>query len=126
MKHVANWQGKKFGVLITVSELNQEVNKVLEMDFYAQVELESWLNAFRERTKQKVDVAKPDMLRLGASLHRGLENSKGENNCFLNVILQSFWHLRSMRKLILNAKVDQDCTVIQALKVRYIHYWRNS
>ncbi|KEP65675.1 UNVERIFIED_CONTAM: hypothetical protein HHA_248710 [Hammondia hammondi] len=30
---------------------------------------------------------------------RGLENPKGENNCFLNVTLQAFWNLRSFRIL---------------------------
>jgi Ubiquitin carboxyl-terminal hydrolase len=29
---------------------------------------------------------------------KGMENSTGSNNCFLNVILQSFWHLTSFRK----------------------------
>ncbi|PFH38139.1 hypothetical protein BESB_004800 [Besnoitia besnoiti] len=30
---------------------------------------------------------------------RGLENRRGENNCFLNVTLQAFWNLRSFRTL---------------------------
>ncbi|KYK68152.1 ubiquitin carboxyl-terminal hydrolase [Toxoplasma gondii TgCatPRC2] len=30
---------------------------------------------------------------------RGLENPRGENNCFLNVTLQAFWNLRSFRIL---------------------------
>lgn len=34
---------------------------------------------------------------------RGLENRKGENNCFLNVILQAFWNLRSFRVLCQHA-----------------------
>ena len=29
---------------------------------------------------------------------KGIENSKGSNNCFLNVILQSFWHIASFRE----------------------------
>ena len=28
---------------------------------------------------------------------KGLENETGSNNCFLNVIIQSFWHLTSFR-----------------------------
>ena len=47
----------------------------------------------------------PHILQLGASVHRGLENNKGENNCFLNVIIQSFWHLRSMRLQLLRLQV---------------------
>lgn len=29
--------------------------------------------------------------------HKGILNSLGANNCFLNVIIQSFWHLYSFR-----------------------------
>ena len=29
---------------------------------------------------------------------KGLENRVGENNCFLNVVIQSLWHLRSFRE----------------------------
>ncbi|KDO34017.1 hypothetical protein SPRG_01291 [Saprolegnia parasitica CBS 223.65] len=35
-----------------------------------------------------------------ASLHKGLTNYAGQNNCFLNVIIQSLWHLDSFRVLI--------------------------
>jgi hypothetical protein len=34
------------------------------------------------------------------SRRKGLSNEIGENNCFLNVIIQSLWHLRSCRVLI--------------------------
>ncbi|TMW65331.1 hypothetical protein Poli38472_007973 [Pythium oligandrum] len=34
------------------------------------------------------------------SRRKGLTNDLGENNCFLNVIIQSLWHLRSCRVLI--------------------------
>lgn len=34
------------------------------------------------------------------SRRKGLSNELGENNCFLNVIIQSLWHLRSCRVLI--------------------------
>ena len=34
-------------------------------------------------------------------LVRGLSNEAGHNNCFLNVIIQSLWHLRSFREPLL-------------------------
>ncbi|RHY25680.1 hypothetical protein DYB32_008826 [Aphanomyces invadans] len=34
------------------------------------------------------------------SMHKGLTNHIGQNNCFLNVIIQSLWHLDSFRVLI--------------------------
>lgn len=34
------------------------------------------------------------------SQRKGLSNELGENNCFLNVIIQSLWHVRSCRVLI--------------------------
>ena len=30
--------------------------------------------------------------------NRGLQNKIGENNCFLNVVIQSLWHLEEFRK----------------------------
>lgn len=35
-----------------------------------------------------------------SSRRKGLSNNLGENNCFLNVIIQSLWHVRSCRALI--------------------------
>lgn len=35
-----------------------------------------------------------------SSRRKGLSNNLGENNCFLNVIIQSLWHVRSCRVLI--------------------------
>ncbi|KAF0684515.1 Aste57867_23514 [Aphanomyces stellatus] len=35
-----------------------------------------------------------------SSMHKGLTNHIGQNNCFLNVIIQSLWHLDSFRVLI--------------------------
>ncbi len=29
---------------------------------------------------------------------KGLENRFGENNCFLNVVIQSLWHLKEFRR----------------------------
>ena len=31
----------------------------------------------------------------------GLENKPGHLNCFLNVVLQSLWHLKPMREFLL-------------------------
>jgi len=33
--------------------------------------------------------------------HRGLTSETGQNNCFLNVIIQSLWHLASFREALL-------------------------
>lgn len=41
----------------------------------------------------------PNPFRL--ELVRGLRNHEGQYNCFLNVILQSLWHLRSFRAALL-------------------------
>lgn len=30
-------------------------------------------------------------------MEKGLVNNRGENNCFLNVVIQSLWHLESFR-----------------------------
>ena len=35
------------------------------------------------------------------NLVRGLSNEAGHNNCFLNVVIQSLWHLRSFRQAFL-------------------------
>lgn len=37
-------------------------------------------------------------------LVRGLSNDSGLNNCFLNVVIQCLWHLRSFREALLNIK----------------------
>ena len=34
-------------------------------------------------------------------VHRGLTSETGQNNCFLNVIIQSLWHLASFREALL-------------------------
>jgi len=31
---------------------------------------------------------------------KGLENKPGQNNCFLNVVIQSLWHIEELRSLI--------------------------
>ncbi|EFJ48600.1 hypothetical protein VOLCADRAFT_104654 [Volvox carteri f. nagariensis] len=57
-------------------------------------------------------------------LVRGLQNLGGQHNCFLNVIIQSLWHLRSFREAVLQLDVDEvaargaasaDVTVLRAL-----------
>ncbi|CAJ1389945.1 unnamed protein product [Effrenium voratum] len=37
---------------------------------------------------------------------RGLENEHGANHCFLNVVIQAFWNLRSFRRRLLDAEAD--------------------
>ncbi|ETW02651.1 hypothetical protein H310_06110 [Aphanomyces invadans] len=56
---------------------------------------------------QKLPKAKTEMWRKGASIHRGLQNDTGENNCFLNVIIQSFWHLVPLRRLLLDVTIKE-------------------
>jgi len=38
------------------------------------------------------------------SKFKGLVNKKGTNNCFLNVVIQSLWHLQSFRINFLSYK----------------------
>ena len=33
---------------------------------------------------------------------KGLQNDLGKNNCFLNVVIQSLWHLAAFRNTFLN------------------------
>ncbi|EQC37204.1 hypothetical protein SDRG_05430 [Saprolegnia diclina VS20] len=62
----------------------------------------------------------------GASIHRGLQNATGENNCFLNVIIQSFWHLISLRRLLQDVIIkdsdDVASHVLRALKEIMLAY----
>ncbi|OQS05058.1 inactive ubiquitin carboxyl-terminal hydrolase [Thraustotheca clavata] len=62
----------------------------------------------------------------GASIHRGLQNATGENNCFLNVIIQSFWHLTSLRRLLQDLTIkesdDVASNVLKALKEIMLAY----
>ena len=45
------------------------------------------------------DDCSPDWVHLFA--HRGLTSEAGQNNCFLNVIVQSLWHLGCFRTALL-------------------------
>ena len=55
-------------------------------------------------------------------LVRGLSNEAGRNNCFLNVIIQSLWHLRSFREALLAMQPQVGnpylhCTKVQLMPV---------
>lgn len=39
---------------------------------------------------------------------KGLRNHPGENNCFLNVVIQSMWHLKSFR-MCMKERVSHEC-----------------
>ncbi|CAN0580562.1 unnamed protein product, partial [Ectocarpus sp. 12 AP-2014] len=41
--------------------------------------------------------AKKDVPSPSAPMPRGLVNATGQNNCFLNVVVQSLWHLEAFR-----------------------------
>lgn len=35
------------------------------------------------------------------TMHKGLGNNAGENNCFLNVTIQALWHLGPFRYVVM-------------------------
>eukprot|EP01120_Amphizonella_sp_Union-15-10_P016997 TRINITY_DN9292_c0_g1_i3.p1 TRINITY_DN9292_c0_g1~~TRINITY_DN9292_c0_g1_i3.p1 ORF type:complete len:270 (-),score=30.20 TRINITY_DN9292_c0_g1_i3:21-830(-) len=52
---------------------------------------------------------------LASPVAKGLANAPGENNCFLNVVIQSLWHIRSFSKQFLACEQHvhsnvQNCT----------------
>ena len=54
---------------------------------------------------------------------KGLDNRFGENNCFLNVVIQSLWHLDSFRTKFIDwdshkHQEDNNC-VHCSLKVKF-------
>ncbi|CAK4710257.1 unnamed protein product [Aphanomyces euteiches] len=62
-----------------------------------------------------------------ASMHKGLTNQIGQNNCFLNVIIQSLWHLDSFRVLIRSSDHTtfhrvQDTCLLCELKEIFTYY----
>ena len=62
----------------------------------------SWLHALEVcicAGGAEAAVAEADLRRL--RLVRGLSNDSGFNNCFLNVVIQSLWHLRAFREALL-------------------------
>ena len=48
-----------------------------------------------------------DLARL--RLVRGLSNDSGLNNCFLNVVIQALWHLRTFRTALLALEPKARC-----------------
>ena len=68
----------------------------------------------------------------------GLENAAGHLNCFLNVILQSMWHLTPMRRFLTSfiqhdlsqtKKIDEEDLpvkpVLESLKVSFSNWINN-
>lgn len=60
-----------------------------------------------------------DLKRL--ALVRGLRNDTGLNNCFLNVVIQSLWHLRPFRQALL--ALDLEVSFLQ-LQIRQCMHHR--
>ncbi|ETV83195.1 hypothetical protein, variant [Aphanomyces astaci] len=87
---------------------------VLEVDVKTTELFDSWANNLTSESVwrnvaaaalEKLPKSNTEMWRKGASIHRGLQNGTGENNCFLNVIIQSFWHLVPLRRLLLDVTI---------------------
>ena len=49
---------------------------------------------------------------------RGIQNKRGENNCFINVVIQSLWHLGSFRHRFLEDEPHIHNNEMQELEVR--------
>ena len=61
------------------------------------------------------------------SVHKGFRNLLGENNCFINVVIQALWHLNSFRNLITTISHKhtdslQDACICCALKNLFVQY----
>jgi len=60
---------------------------------------------------------------------KGLKNGLGENNCFLNVVIQSLWHLKAFRTRFMeyqkhsheDSTQEESCPFC-ALKIIFMHY----
>ncbi|CAH0480463.1 unnamed protein product [Peronospora belbahrii] len=147
---VAPWDGRRFAFLMSVKQVDDHADKVLEIDGLSATAASDWIHNLRVLTSHgeeewppntsmaslggspsdslsdAVNVAASDkkdanLWVKGASVHRGLLNSSGENNCFLNVVIQSFWHLTSMRHFLLHVEVKDgsrtvETNVLRALK----------
>jgi hypothetical protein len=64
---------------------------------------------------------------LGMNTLKGLENKPGQHNCFLNVVIQSLWHLPTIRQILL--EIPHHChkenCILCAIKVRCaFSFWR--
>lgn len=156
---VAPWDGRRFAFLVSVKQVDDQTDKVLEIDALTATSSSDWIHQLRLLTSREENDTVPDTSSLvslnesdqsaespsdaaavftpstkeanlwvkGASVHRGLLNASGENNCFLNVVIQSFWHLTSMRHFLLHVEVKEDSrsvesNVLRALKSMLMEY----
>ncbi|RMX64182.1 hypothetical protein DD238_006407 [Peronospora effusa] len=157
---VAPWDGRRFAFLMSVKQVDDNADKVLEIDGPTATAASNWIHNLRALTSrvdeewpptpasvpiggsdqisssdspsEKVNLAANDKKEAnlwvkGASVHRGLLNTSGENNCFLNVVIQSFWHLTSMRHFLLHVEVKEESrtvetNVLRALKSMMTEY----
>nr|CCA21421.1 inactive ubiquitin carboxylterminal hydrolase putati [Albugo laibachii Nc14] len=151
IKNVREWNLRKSGFFLTVIKSNENVERVLEITLPSSSVMNEWRRAFSNITEPLaerkqvlckmtaslevhtsidaplVETKQPNFWVKGASIHRGLLNNTGENNCFLNVIIQSFWHLQPMRHFLLNAEIKNDIksvatSVLRALQTIMIEY----
>ncbi|KAL4110281.1 hypothetical protein PRIC1_001973 [Phytophthora ramorum] len=157
---VAPWDGRRFAFLVSVKQVDDHADKVLEIDGPTATAASDWIHKLRHLTSREEEDWPPqtslaslggsdqssnspsDAAALfgngnskkeanlwvkGASVHRGLLNASGENNCFLNVVIQSFWHLTSMRHFLLHVEVKDESrsvesNVLRALKSMITEY----
>ncbi|KAF4317533.1 hypothetical protein BBO99_00003079 [Phytophthora kernoviae] len=155
---VAPWDGRRFAFLVSVKQVDDHADKVLEIDGQTATAASEWIHNLRVLTSREEEEWPPqpslaslagsdqsaespsDAANLfennkkeanlwvkGASVHRGLLNASGENNCFLNVVIQSFWHLTSMRHFLLHVEVKDESrsvesNVLRALKSMMTEY----
>ncbi|GMF27880.1 unnamed protein product [Phytophthora lilii] len=155
---VAPWDGRRFAFLVSVKQVDDHADKVLEIDGPTATAASDWIHHLRVLTSHDEEdwPPQPSLASLGgsdhssdspsdaatlfgnskkeanlwvkgASVHRGLLNASGENNCFLNVVIQSFWHLTSMRHFLLHVEVKDESrtvesNVLRALKSMMMEY----
>ncbi|KAG7395855.1 UBA/TS-N domain [Phytophthora boehmeriae] len=156
---VAPWDGRRFAFLVSVKQVDDHADKVLEIDGQTATAASEWIHHLRVLTSHDDEEEWPPQPSLaslagsdqsaespsdaasvvenskkeanlwvkGASVHRGLLNASGENNCFLNVVIQSFWHLTSMRHFLLHVEVKDESrsvesNVLRALKSMMTEY----
>ncbi|TMW65909.1 hypothetical protein Poli38472_003674 [Pythium oligandrum] len=140
---VAPWNGRKFAFLVSVTQQSDQVDRILEVDAPMDSAAQEWIQYLRlvvafadplsdvvpmptalpprslsEGDADKVVKKQSDLWVKGASVHRGLLNASGENSCFLNVIIQSFWHLTSMRHFLLHVEIKEESKTVEANVLR--------
>ncbi|DAZ96232.1 TPA: hypothetical protein N0F65_012594 [Lagenidium giganteum] len=156
---VAPWSGRRFGFLLSATQLGDNGDRMLECDAPTESAATDWIDALRalindpenapaaapqtspqaalghgsgsgsssSSTASTASTTSPtDALTTkesslwikGASVHRGLLNDAGENNCFLNVVIQSFWHLTSMRHYLLHVEIKDGSRTVEANVLR--------